>query len=130
MITETRAASPRLSADVVTGLWVLCLVDLTFGAWLLAVTHNAAACTGLLCTAATLGDHPTAALVLSQAAAALLVVLLPGDHATVGRVRGAGIAVAGLGGAIALAGVAVLIAGIAFALVVVTMIVIHIVDNL
>jgi hypothetical protein len=84
-----------LSAGVVTGLWVLALLDLTFGTWLLAVAHDAARCTGLPCT---LGDHPSWALVLSQVSAVLLVALLPANQAAVGGGRLAGIAVAGIGG--------------------------------
>ena len=129
MTTETRAPAPRLSPDVVNCLWVLALLDLTYGAWLLAVTHNAATCEGLPCTVATLGDHPMPALVVSQAAAVLLVVLLPISRAAVGRVRLGGIGVAALAGAAALAGVAVLIAVVALVLVVVTAIFVHFVDN-
>jgi hypothetical protein len=130
MSTQTRAPAPRLSPEVVNCLWVLALLDLTFGAWLLAVTHNAATCEGLPCTVATLGDHPLGALVLSQVSAVLLVVLLPVDHAAAGRVRLAGIGVAGLGGAVALAGVAALVAVVALVLVVAAAIFIYVCDNL
>jgi hypothetical protein len=129
MTTQTRAPAPRLSPDVVNYFWVLALLDLTYGACLLAVTHNAATCEGLPCTVATLGGHPLGALVLSQVSAVLLVVLLPVSHAAVGRVRLTVIGGAAVGGAVGLAGVALLIAVVALVLVVVTAIVVHFVDN-
>jgi hypothetical protein len=129
MTTETRTPVPRLSHDVVNCLWLLALLDLTFGAWILAVTHGAAACEGLPCTVAVLGDHPVAALVLSQVSALLLVVLLPLDHAAMGRARLAAIGVAALGGLVALAGVAMLVAVVALVLVVATAVVVHVVDK-
>lgn len=136
MVSVPPAAPPRrgtqLPADVATGLWVLCLLDLTYGTWLLAVTHDAAGCSGLPCSVATLGDHPMGALALSQAGAALLVVLLPITRGptAMGGLRTAAIAVAALGGAIGLAGVAALIIGAALVLVVAVAILICVIDNL
>jgi len=126
MLSES-PTPPRLSAGVVTGLWVLALLDLTFGTWLLAVAHDAARCTGLPCT---LGDHPSWALVLSQVSAVLLVALLPANQAAVGGGRLAGIAVAGIGGVVALAGVALLVAVVALVLVAAAAILVHVIDNL
>jgi hypothetical protein len=129
MLSES-PATPRLSAGVVTGLWVLALLDLTFGAWLLAVAHDAASCTGLPCTVATLGDQPSWALVLSQISAVLLVALLPANQAAVGGVRLAGIAIAGIGGVVALAGIALLVAVVALGLVTAAAILVYVIDNL
>jgi hypothetical protein len=109
---------------------VLALLDLTYGAWLLAVTHNAATCEGLPCTVATLGDHPLGALVLSQVSAVLLVALLPVSHSAVGRVRLAVIGGAAVAGAVALAGVALLVAVVALVLAVAAAIFIYVCDNL
>jgi hypothetical protein len=121
-----------LSAGIVTGLWLLCLLDLCFGAWLLAVTHGAAACSGLPCTVATLGDHPMWALGLADGCAALLVVLIPvnSGRAHVGGLRLAAILAAAIGGMIALVGAAALFVGAAAILIAVAAIVLHVIDSL
>ena len=121
-----------LSAEVVTGLWLLCLLDLCFGAWLLAVTHDAAACSGLPCTVATLGDHPMWTLGLADGCAALLVVLIPVNRGPtrVGGLRLAALVVAAIGGMIALVGAAALLVGAAAILIAVAAIVLHVIDSL
>jgi len=124
MITETR----RLPADLVTALWVLALLDLAFGAWLLAVAHSAATCEGLPCTVATL-RNPTWVLAVSQVAAVLLVALLPVNHTPVGRVRLAVIGVAAAGGSVALAGVLLLVAIVALALAAAVAIFVYVANN-
>jgi len=94
------------------------------------VTHGAASREGPPCTVAALGDDPTAALVLSQVSAVVLVVLLPVGHDPPGRGRVAGIAVAAAGGVVALAGVAVLLAVVVLVLVAALAILIYVCDNL
>src|SRR4051794_5957771 len=128
MTTQTYAAAPRLSAELVTGLWVLALLDLTYGAWLIAVYRGAAVCEGLPCTVATLGN-PVWVLTVSQVAAVLLVVLLPVYQAPVGRARLVGIALSTIGGAVALAGVLLLIAVVALVLAVAVAIFVYVADN-
>ena len=48
-----------------SALWIIFALNLAYGGWLLAVRSGLAPCSGLLCTIATLGDHPVPALVLS-----------------------------------------------------------------
>jgi hypothetical protein len=55
-------------------LTLLLLVDLLVGAWLVAVTHGGAGCSGLLCDVATFGGHPRLTLVAAAAAASALAV--------------------------------------------------------
>lgn len=121
-----------LSAAVTTGLWMLFLLDLVFGAWLLAVRVGAASCSGPLCTVATLGDHPLLTLVLAEVCAAALVVSLP---ITKGLSRAGGpqlavIALGALSGTAALAGVSALLLAAGLCLVVALAVLLLIVDRL
>lgn len=120
-----------LSAEVVTGLWVLWLLTMTYGAWLLAVRCAAAPCSGLLCKIVTLDAHPTLALLLAECSAATLVVIMPVNSgpATASGLRFAGIVAAAVCGAIALAGMAALLLGAALVLIAAAAVVLYVIDN-
>lgn len=109
----------ELTPAVVGALWTILVLNLAFGGWLLAVRAGSAPCSGVLCWAATLGDHPVLTLVLSLVSAGALAVSVP---TTRGLTRAAGpqlalIVVGALSGVIALAGLVASLAVAALCLV-------------
>lgn len=61
-----------LAPGVVGALWTLLVSTLVLAGWLLAVRAGATPCSGVLCTALTLDDHPRLALDLAEASAGAL----------------------------------------------------------
>ena len=129
---NARHIATPLPPDVVSGLWALCLFNLAFGDWLLAVRFGAAPCGGVLCTLVTLGDHPTMVLALSECCAAALVVAIPvtTGPSSANGLRLAIIVVATVCGAIALAGVTAVLVGGALVLTVAGALILGVIDRL
>lgn len=121
-----------LSAAVIGALWTVFALNLALGGWLLAVRAGAAPCSGLLCTAATLGDHPLLTLILAEVCAGALVVSVP---MTRGLSRASGhqlglIVVGAVSGVIALAGAVAVLVGAAMCLLVAFGVFVFVVDRL
>jgi hypothetical protein len=121
-----------LSAAVTGALWTILALNLAFGSWVLAVRAGAAPCSGIVCTAATLGDHPVLALVLTEVCAGALAASAPMTRG-LSRANGpqlALIVVGALTGVLALAGVIAVLAVAALSLVVAFGVFVFVVDRL
>jgi hypothetical protein len=121
-----------LSAAVTSALWTILALNLAFGSWVLAVRAGAAPCSGIVCTAATLGDHPVLALVLTEVCAGALAASAPMTRG-LSRANGpqlALIVVGALTGVLALAGVIAVLAVAALSLVVAFGVFVFVVDRL
>lgn len=108
----------RLSSAVTATLWTLLVLNLALAAVLVALRAGEAPCAGLVCTVATLGDHPLLVFVLAISCAAALTVAAPATRG-LSRANGPQLAVvvpAGLCGVFALAGVAAVLVGAALCL--------------
>jgi hypothetical protein len=66
-------ARVALSPAVTGALWVLLLIALVLAGGMIAVRSGMTPCSGPLCFAVTLGDHPLLTLVLAAAGAVVLV---------------------------------------------------------
>jgi hypothetical protein len=121
-----------LSAAVTGALWTILALNLAFGSWLLAVRAGAAPCSGIVCTAATLVDHPGLALVLTGVCAGALAAVAPMTRG-LSRANGpqlALIVVGALTGVLALAGLIAVLAVAALGLVVAFGVFVFVVDRL
>jgi hypothetical protein len=140
VIAKAAAAAPlreRLPAGVrllvgAGALWAILALNIAFGSWLLAVRAGAAPCSGIVCTAATLGDHPGLALVLTGVCASALAAVAP---ITRGLSRANGpqlalIVVGALTGVLALAGLIAVLAVAALGLVVAFGVFVFVIDRL
>jgi len=107
-----------LSGGVTGALCVLLVLSLGFGGWLLAVRAGAVACSGFLCSVATLGGHLVPTLVLAGVCAGSLAGAMPMTRGLT-RANGPQLAVivaAALCGVVALAGAVALLLGALLAL--------------
>ncbi len=107
-----------LSVGVTAALWVLFVLNLALTGWLLVVGVGAAACSGFVCTVATLGGHALLTIILTGACAGALAVTAA---LTRGLTEASGpqlavVVAAGLCGVVALAGVVALLVGAALGL--------------
>jgi hypothetical protein len=121
-----------LTAAVSRVLWTILVLNVAFGTWLLAVRGGAAPCSGIVCTAATLGGHPLLALVSTAVCAGALVASVPMTRG-LSRANGPQLAlvvVGALSGVVALAGVFAVFAVAALSLVVAFGVFVFVVDRL
>jgi hypothetical protein len=121
-----------LSGAVTSALWTILALNIAFGSWLLAVRAGAAPCSGIACTAATLGDHPGLALVLTGVCAGALVAAAPMTRG-LSRANGPQLALIVLGaltGVLALAGLVAVLAVAALCLVVAFGVFVFVIDRL
>jgi hypothetical protein len=107
------SVAERLSTAAAAAFWGLAFLNGSFAAWLAAVQAGVAACSGPVCTVATLGDHPLSALVLALSCAVALAVTALGTRGLrwADGLQLAVVIAAGACGVVALVGVVALLLG-------------------
>jgi hypothetical protein len=113
-------------------LWTVVVADVLVGGWLVAVRTGVAPCSGLLCSVATLGDHPHLLLALCATAVATLTVSAVTTHglSRAGAAPLACLVVGGVVGVVPLLGVVAILVLSALGLVLLGTFLIGVIDRL
>lgn len=133
--TRTRpwggVAAP-LSGAVIGALWTILVLNLAFGGWLLAVRAGVTPCSGIFCTAVTLGGHPVLTLVLTEVSAGALALSVPMTRglSQAGGPQLAVIVIGALAGIVALSGAVLVLLVALFAVVLILGVLANVVERM